>query len=270
MEFRFQILGSSSSGNCALLCTPECKVLIDAGFSAREIGKRLQESGERLEDIDAVFLTHEHSDHTAGLRGLLRHKKVEFFANRDTAFAAQSRLGERKGRWKLFETGSAFRYRDLTVTPFSVPHDAHDPVGYVFEHGHDDLFSPRRSVAWVTDLGHLPRLVSEKVHSADVLVIEANHDVEMLEMSPRPWSLKQRIRGRHGHLSNDAAFDFLAGAEQPRWQRIYLAHLSRECNSLECVERTFAPLRQGGKNFHIDVVDPQNGVMPALAFSSLA
>lgn len=231
----------------------------------------LEKSGERIEEIDAVFLTHEHSDHTAGLRGLIRQPKVEFFANRDTAFAAQSKLGDRKGRWKLFETGQVFRYRDLTVTPFSVPHDAHDPVGFVFEHGDGSLFSPHRSVAWVTDLGHLPRLVGEKVRSADILVLEANHDCDLLESDEkRPWSVKQRIRGRHGHLSNQAAFDFLAEADRPRWRHIYLAHLSRDCNSLECVERTFAPLRNGGKNFHIDVVDPQNGAMPALSFSSLA
>lgn len=270
MDFRFQILGSSSAGNCALLCTPECKILIDAGFSARRIGQMLALIGERLEDIDAVFLTHEHGDHTAGLRGLLRQKNIEFFANRDTAFALQQKLGARDGPWKLFETGATFRYRDLSVTPFSVPHDAHDPVGYVFEHGDGTLFAPHRSVAWVTDLGHLPRLVAEKVRHADVLVLEANYDIELLEMdSKRPWSTKQRIRGRHGHLSNEAAFTFLSETTDTRWRQVYLAHLSRDCNSLECIERTFAPLLQNGKNLRIDVVDPQNGAMPALTVSSL-
>jgi len=265
MEMRFQILGSSSSGNCALLTTANSKILIDAGFSARRIGKLLESVGESLDAIDAVFLTHEHSDHASGIRGLARHQHIEVFANRDTASSVQSKLNGSRPQWKLFETGNAFAYRDLQVTPFSVPHDAHDPVGFVFEVGDGTLFAPHRRIAWLTDLGHLPQLAREKVRQADLLVLEANHDHDLLDNdTKRPWSVKQRIRGRHGHLSNKAAFELLAGEERPGWKQVFLAHLSRDCNSAECVERTFAPLQQAGKRFRIEVIEPVNGMGSAV------
>lgn len=270
MVMRFQILGSSSSGNCALLTTAGCKILIDAGFSARKIKLMLESVGESLDSIDAVFLTHEHGDHTAGIRGLAKRAHISVFANRDTAFAVQQRFKDSKPQWKLFETGSSFAYRDLQVTPFSVPHDAHDPVGFVFESGDGSLFSPRRSVAWLTDLGHLPKLAREKVRNVDLLVLEANYDSELLENDEkRPWSVKQRIRGRHGHLSNSAALELLTEEESPRWRQVFLAHLSRDCNSLDIVKRTFEPLRQSGKKFSINVVDPNNGTCPAVDLFAL-
>ncbi|MGE9296321.1 MAG: MBL fold metallo-hydrolase, partial [Puniceicoccales bacterium] len=212
--------------------------------------------GERLEDIDAVFVTHEHGDHTAGLKALSRLPNLKIFANRDTARAAQSKLA-RQVSWGLFETGRSFQFRDLTVHPFGIPHDAHDPVGFIFEGGDGSLFSPHRSVGWVTDLGYAPQLVRQKINSCDMLVLEANHDLELLEnCAHRPWSTKQRIRGRHGHLSNDAAFELLAEAERPRWRHICLAHLSKDCNNVELVDRHFAPLRNGSHNLRIDVFDP--------------
>ncbi|MEM9227551.1 MAG: MBL fold metallo-hydrolase, partial [Verrucomicrobiota bacterium] len=201
MSVQFRILGSSSSGNAALLSSPETKILIDAGFSAKRLDAMLQACGESLSKIDAIFVTHEHCDHIAGLKGLRRYPGIKVFANRDTARAIQPRLSHRPD-WQLLETGRSFRYADLEVTAFSVPHDACDPVGYVFAHGDGSLFAPYRSVAWATDLGYVPANVQEKIRQADLLVLEANHDSEMLEKDTvRPWSLKQRIRGRHGHLS---------------------------------------------------------------------
>lgn len=271
MEMRFQILGSSSAGNCALLTTADCKILIDAGFSARKIAQKLDSVGESLDSIDAVFLTHEHGDHSAGVRGMAKRRNIQVFANRDTAQAVQSKLNGSRPAWQIFETDSVFDYRGLRVTPFSVPHDAYDPVGFVFECGDGSLFAPHRSVAWLTDLGHLPRLAREKVRHADVLVLEANHDSELLENdSKRPWSVKQRIRGRHGHLSNKAAFELLVEEAHTGWKHVYLAHLSRDCNSTELVERTFAPLRESGKRYRVDVVDPHNGTCPALDLIGLA
>ncbi|MEO0794477.1 MAG: MBL fold metallo-hydrolase [Verrucomicrobiota bacterium] len=257
---RFRILGSSSSGNAALLTTPHCKVLVDAGFSGRRLREMLSSVGESLDSIDAVFITHEHGDHTAGLKAISRLPKVKVFANRDTARAAQSKLN-RQVRWGLFETGRNFQFADLQISPFSIPHDAHDPVGYVFESGDGSLFNPYRKVAWLTDLGYASNLVQEKVRDCDLLVLEANHDLELLEQcEKRPWSTKQRIRGRHGHLSNDAAFEFLAQAERPRWRQVCLAHLSKDCNSPELVDQQFAPLRNGCHNLRIDVFDPASGV----------
>ena len=258
MELTFKILGSSSSGNCALLRTNQCKVLIDAGFSARRLEQMLAAEGESLQSIDAVFLTHEHGDHAAGIRGIARSTDIPIFANRDTAETVQAKLSCR-AQWKIFENGRSFRFHDIEVSPFSVPHDAYDPVGYVFESGSGSLFDPYKSLAWVTDLGYLPNLVRQRVSQVDLLVLEANYDPKMLEEDTRrPWSTKQRIRGRHGHLSNEAAFEFLAETERPRWQQVCLGHLSKDCNSVAKVEAQFQQLHQHGKNFTVDVIDPES------------
>ena len=241
MEGRFHILGSSSSGNCALLETEESRVLIDAGFSGRRTVSMLREIGVEPEDLDGVFITHEHNDHSAGIRGLSRFQELPFFANRDTAEGLQGKLS-RKVSWKIFETGQPFVFRDLEIRPVGIPHDAYDPVCFLFSWGHDDLFSPRRNLAWVNDLGYVPPAVYSVLSEADTVVIEANFDEEMLERdTKRPFSLKQRIRSRHGHLSNRATLEALKKVETPRWKQLFFSHLSRECNAVNLVEDTFGP-----------------------------
>ncbi len=231
MALQFRILGSGSSGNAALLASDDTRVLVDAGFSARRLGELLAEAGESWARIDAIFLTHEHGDHAAALGGLARHPHIRVFANRATAQAVQAGLKHRLN-WHLFETGATFTFRDFEVRSFSVPHDAQDPVGFLIAHGHGDLLSPRRSLAWLTDLGHAPASVREWIREADVLVVEANHCSQMLQADPRrPWSTKQRISGRHGHLSNTAARELLESVASPRWRHVFLTHLSRDCNS---------------------------------------
>lgn len=257
MTMDLHILGSSSAGNCAVLRTGECTVLIDAGFSGRRIRALLQTVGLTLDDIDAVFVTHEHSDHIAGLRGLSGHPGLKFFANADTARTIQRKLIKPLD-WHTFATGSRFQFCDLEVTSFSLPHDAADPVGFLFTAGEDTLFSPRRTLAWCTDLGYMPRAVAETIRLADCLVIESNHDIDLLERDEnRPWSVKQRIRGRHGHLSNQAAFDFLSAIDRPRWSQVFLGHLSQDCNELSVVEKLFAPLIGNPQRFGVHVLPAQ-------------
>jgi phosphoribosyl 1,2-cyclic phosphodiesterase len=241
---RFCILGSGSSGNSALLETPGARVLVDAGLSARRLDALLRAAGCALARIDAVFLTHEHSDHAAGVEGLGKFPHIEVYANAATARAVQAGLGRRPA-WKIFETGRRFRFRALDVESFSVPHDASDPVGFRFASGREgDLFEPRRSLVWLTDLGHVPENVRDKLGDCDVAVIEANYCPERLKAdTQRPWPLKQRISGRHGHLSNQAARDLIAGIAHPRWRRVFLTHLSRECNSPDAVAEAFAGIR---------------------------
>ncbi len=259
---RFTILGSSSSGNCSLLATNQTKILIDAGYSGRQLRKLLESVGESIEGIDAVFLTHEHIDHTAGIRGLSHFEHLEFYANRDTARAVQSKLKKRP-TWKLFNTGTTFQFRDLEITSFSIPHDAYDPVGFVFKHGNGDLFTPYRSLAWVTDLGYVSELVRERIRQVDVLVLEANHDNDMLNQdTKRPWAVKQRIIGRHGHLSNTAAKELLDNIEEPWWKQVYLAHLSKDCNSIEKVSETMTKGRNQKRDYKITVVPPGETLPP--------
>jgi phosphoribosyl 1,2-cyclic phosphodiesterase len=258
MAMRLHILGSSSSGNCSLLVSDDCRVLVDAGFSARRLAAMLGAIGESLDAIDAVFLTHEHSDHCAGLAGLCRRPGLRVFANRGTAAAVQPSLRHRPD-WHVFETGTRFRFRDLEVESFSIPHDATEPVGFVFSQGAGDLLSPRRAVAWVTDLGYAPELVRQRIRDVDVLVLEANHDTALLQRdTKRPWSVKQRIAGRHGHLSNEAARDLMASVAHPAWRHVCLAHLSRDCNSLEAVRATFADFLRPGPSFALTIVSPDS------------
>jgi phosphoribosyl 1,2-cyclic phosphodiesterase len=256
MRVDFQILGSSSLGNCALLRTGQTKILIDAGFSGKRINEMLESIGESADQIQAVFLTHEHNDHAQGIRGLSRRADLPVFANRDTADAVQSKLSKRVN-WQVFETGTTFHFRDLEIRSVALPHDAYDPVGYVFRWGESEG-SPQRSLAWITDLGYVPAHVQEHMRSVETLVIEANYDEDLLEKdSKRPWSIKQRIRGRHGHLSNNATFEALEGMNgSSQLKEVYLAHLSKDCNSIDCVTERFASLNKND-HFAIHIIDPK-------------
>ena len=256
MEVFFKILGSSSSGNAAVLRVHDKTILIDAGLSGKKLQFLLGEEGIAIEDLSAVFLTHEHNDHSAGIRGLSKFGRLPIFANRDTVQAIQAKL-PRRPNWKIFETGKPFSFESFEIHPFSVPHDAYDPVGFYFKWGKDDLFDPFSSLAWVTDLGYVPALVRERIRQARILVLEANHCSKMLEEDQRrPWSLKQRIRGRHGHLSNQSTFDLLNSMEGSRWEKIFLMHLSKDCNDVELVKDRFSSLNGQGDRFSTYVVDP--------------
>lgn len=244
MAMRFQILGSGSAGNCAVLHTAGTRVLIDAGFAQRKLRQLLHDAGESLEQIEAVFLTHEHGDHAAGIEGLKKFPHVRVFANAATARAVQAKVGHPVA-WQIFETGSRFHFKDLEVESFHVPHDAQEPVGFTFSHGvTDDLFSPRRRLAWLTDLGHAPQHIHERIRDVDVVVVESNHCPRLLQADvKRPWPTKQRISGRHGHLSNDAMRELLEAVASPRWRHVFLTHISRDCNSPEAIETALAGLR---------------------------
>ena len=244
MAMRFCILGSGSSGNSALVVTEGSRILLDAGFSARRLAALVAAAGESLERVDAVFVTHEHSDHSSGIESLKKFPNLKFFANASTARAVQKTLTW-SPQWKIFETGSKFLYRDIDIESFPIPHDAQEPVGFRFTSGlDDDLFFPRRTLAWVTDLGHAPQSVRDRIREADVVVVEANHCHRMLEADPkRSWTLKRRISGRHGHLSNERMSELLTSVASPRWRKVYLAHLSRDCNSRDAVEHALLAVR---------------------------
>lgn len=266
MGFRFQVLGTSSSGNCALIETTQTRILLDAGFSGRRLEGLLRDIGKPIETIDAVFLTHEHSDHIAGLRGLARHTHLKFYANYGTAQVIQDKLS-RDLSWKIFETGARFGFRDLEVETILLPHDAMEPVGFVFRTGGTDLFEPRGSLAWITDLGHTPAALGDLVRDVQLLVLEANHDPDLLEQdAKRPLSVKTRISGRHGHLSNTAARAFLETVDRPLWRRVLLAHLSKDCN---CVERVHHAMGNGDCPWPVECLDPQRLIFPEIDLAAI-
>jgi phosphoribosyl 1,2-cyclic phosphodiesterase len=256
----FKILGSSSNGNAAFLNTGYSKILIDAGFSGKKIREKLEAIGESIDSLDAVFLTHEHSDHSVGIRGLSQRKDLPIFANQDTADALQTKL-KKSIYWKIFQTGSEFRFRDLSIRSYSLPHDAYDPVGFNFHwgSGSDDLFLKHGSLAWVTDLGYIPEHVKQNILKVDTLVIESNFEESLLNQdTKRPWSIKQRIKGRHGHLSNKVTFDFLNEIlDTSKIKTLYLAHLSKDCNSVEHVLKYIQLLRERYSFLDIHVIDPE-------------
>lgn len=226
MAVHFTILGSGSAGNCAYLETDETRILIDAGFSLRQIRQRLATIGRSPENLTGILVTHEHSDHIQGIGALSDKLRIPVYCNRPTGEAIQSQINGHLD-CRLFTTGATFEVGDVLVETFAVPHDAQDPVGFL-------LRTNEVNVGFLTDLGHVTRLVLERVRPANVLVLEANHDVKMLQDCPhRPWSLKQRILGRHGHLSNESAADAAEQVMSADLRHLYLGHLSRECNHPE-------------------------------------
>lgn len=251
MSVKLTILGSGSAGNCAYLETENSRILVDAGFSPRQIRQRLASIGRTPENLSAILLTHEHSDHISGLLGLADKFQIPVFCNRETRdatiWAFKSKWSKKPGPngldsgdtlkskidWRLFATGDQFELGDLSIETFSIPHDAQDPVGFTIR-------TAAGNIGFTTDLGHATKLVLERIRTANVLILESNHDVKLLQNSRRSWSLKQRILGRHGHLSNEAAAETVAQVMSAGLRHLYLAHLSRECNRPELAQHIMA------------------------------
>jgi len=230
VSVQFTILGSGSGGNCAYLETAETRLLIDAGFSGRQIRQRLASIGRAPESLHGILLTHEHSDHVQGLVQLAAKLQIPLYCNRLTKEAVEAQLATRFA-CRLFATGASFEVGDVVVDTFSVPHDAHDPVGFL-------LRTSAGNIGFLTDLGHATKLVIERIRAAHILVLEANHDLKLLQDdTKRPWSIKQRILSRHGHLSNDAAASVAQEIVTADLRQIYLGHLSRDCNRPELAHR---------------------------------
>jgi phosphoribosyl 1,2-cyclic phosphodiesterase len=226
------VLASGSRGNCALVATSSTRILLDAGLSGRETFKRLKSLGERVEDISAILITHEHSDHVAGLQRLATKLRVPVFMTAPTHHAWNRAVRDADGaipelpKSEHFSSGRGFRVGDIEVMPFTIPHDAIDPVGFTFR-------AEGVKVGIATDLGYIPANVKDHLRGCSVLVIESNHDVELLRSGPYPWSVKQRIMSRDGHLSNEALAEFFSNDYDGGAEYLVLAHISEQNNHLE-------------------------------------
>ena len=241
------ILGSGSSGNCAFLETDDTRLLVDAGFSGRQIRQRLALIGRAPEGLHGILITHEHSDHVQGLAALAARLEIPIYCNRDTKEAIAKEL-KRPLRFRLFSTGDTFEVGNCSVNTFSVPHDAVDPIGFLIE-------ADGVCLGFLTDLGHATKLVIERVRRANVLVLETNHDLKLLqEDRHRPWSVKQRILSRHGHLSNEAAAEVAEQVAHAGLSRLYLGHLSQDCNRHELAHRAVASRLQSIGATHVEIL----------------
>ncbi len=230
--FAITILASGSSGNCAVVETSKTRLLVDAGLSFRQIKTRLAAVGQSFLDFDGIVLTHEHGDHTRGLNVLLKHFPLPVYTNRATATLLRNDGLSFHRDWRLVESGGSFSIKDIDVEIFSVPHDAVDPVGLLFHNS-------RRAIGFLTDLGHASKNIIDRARHATTLLIETNHDETLLARdTKRPWSVKQRIMSRHGHLSNLAAASLLEQIPNDRLSRVILGHLSRDCNNPDLAIQT--------------------------------
>lgn len=250
-------LGSGSSGNATLVEFGARRLLVDAGLSARDLAARLESVGVPPNRLDAVILSHEHHDHARGLERFVTKHRVPVFTSPET-LAALNLAPMHLGSWHPFEPGTAFDAYGVTVFPFSVPHDAADPVGFV-------LSAEGIRVGIATDLGHATTLVVERLRGCHVLVVEANHDDDMLVRGPYPWALKQRIGGRLGHLSNDEAATLVAAAADDDCQAVILAHLSESNNTAALARRAVASaLASAGRNRYAMRVADRRAPTPAV------
>lgn len=220
---RFCVLGSGSKGNATYIKVGDTAILIDAGFSGIEIKRRLAAVGEDFSSLDAILVTHEHNDHIRGVPVLSRQGGIPVFANNATYSAAGDRL-DKLASCRSFDTGVSFVFQDVTIHPFSISHDTADPVGFIISDG-------LLSLGYCTDTGAVSRLMAHRLAECHGLILETNHDPEMLKKSAYPPYLKQRIRGKQGHLANRDAALFLKHLLHDGLEHVVLAHISESNNS---------------------------------------
>jgi len=218
-------LSSGSKGNILLLETETIKLIIDVGISAKIAEQKLQEVGVSFSDVDAILITHEHSDHIKGLETIARRYNLPVFANAETAKAILD-AGIQDVQFTIFTTDESFHFKGVDIYPFSIQHDTMDPVAFTFVY-------QGIKVGICTDLGYVTSLVKAHLEGCHALVIESNHEPSMIHACNRPQVYKTRVLGRQGHLSNDMCCELLTAVAGETLQHVFLAHLSEECNNPE-------------------------------------
>lgn len=227
MSLRFNVLASGSTGNALLVQTDEKTILIDAGLSARKIEQLMAQVGVSASELDGILITHEHSDHIKGLGAIARKHRLPVFANQRTWQAMEPLIGDiDEVQQRIFSTGDSLEFGGLLANSYAISHDAAEPVGYTFQFGD-------RKLGLATDLGYASTKVKETIFDSDMLILEANHDIELLRMGKYPWNIKRRILGDSGHLSNEAAGEVLVDLLEGRTKHVFLAHLSLQHNMID-------------------------------------
>lgn len=245
---RFASLGSGSRGNATLIQQAKTTVLVDCGFSARETEKRLQLAGLTADDLSAILITHEHADHINGVRVLARRHQIPVYSTAGTATALHTDLRSLIHEFSSHET---FAIRDLQIKPFPVPHDAREPSQFVFSDGTERL-------GLLTDAGFITPIMESALDGCDALMLEANHDEQMLQAGDYPESLKLRVGGRFGHLSNHQSAGLLNTINTAKLQHIVAMHISEKNNAPEKVTPLFAEALGCAENW-IGVASQETG-----------
>jgi len=236
MAVSVSVLASGSRGNSTVVQSSTTRILVDAGLSCRETFKRMKAAGDDPHSLSAIVITHEHTDHVHGLAVLSRKLNIPVYMTGATHHAWARAIRDATGeapqvpQLEFFSSGRKFQVGDIDVTPFTIPHDAADPVGFTFR-------AEGVRIAFATDLGYMPVSVCDHLRGCDVLLLEANHDLEMLRIGPYPWSVKQRVMSRVGHLSNTSLAKFLVNEYDGSAAYIILAHLSEQNNHPEVARR---------------------------------
>jgi phosphoribosyl 1,2-cyclic phosphodiesterase len=251
---RFCCLGSGSDGNALVVEARDglwpTRVLVDNGFNLRQLKRRLARAGLSLDDLDAVLITHEHSDHAAGAAQLARRRGIPVFATAGTARACQ--LVERGCDWRPLRDGATVGVGGVAVRPYAVPHDAEEPVQFVFSDGAVRL-------GLLTDIGAPCDSVVKALSGLHAFILECNHDTEMLRTGPYPYYLKNRISGEFGHLSNEQAAELLARIDRRTLRAVIAAHLSRSNNKPGLAQAALARVLGCGET-DVEVADQDAGL----------
>jgi phosphoribosyl 1,2-cyclic phosphodiesterase len=248
-------LASGSKGNCIYVGSNQTKILIDAGISAKAVQARLSEINVDLADIDAILITHEHTDHIQGLKTLAYKMGIPVLANHETAKGIVEAFHDCP-KFKIFSTGETFEFGDMEIHPFSIQHDTLDPVAFTIRF--NDL-----KLGFCTDLGFATSLVQSKLQDCDYLYLESNHQPSMVYASSRPMIYKQRVLSRSGHLSNEACGTLLSQVHHPKLKHVHLAHLSSECNSPQTALQVVSSiLEEKGLQLQISIAPQDKIALP--------
>ncbi len=252
MSLKFCSLFSGSSGNASYIGTEKTHILVDAGFTGKRVEQALKDIDVDPSSLDGILITHEHIDHIRSAGVLSRKHNIPIYANEGTWEAMEAKIGNIAVRnMRLFENERDFYIKDINIQPYAIPHDAADPVGFCFFHG-------RNKISITTDLGHTNSKIIKTVMDSDLVILEANHDIEMLREGSYPWPLKKRIMGRKGHLSNEDAAQALLKMIKGKLTHVLLAHLSKENNIPHLAYKTVIDILEAhdirnGKDIMIDM-----------------
>lgn len=251
MSIRFSVLASGSTGNAFFIETDETKLLVDAGLSGIQLERLFSQINIDPSTLHGILVTHEHGDHIKGLGVMARKYNLPIYANQKTWGAMEKSIGKISLEQKfLFETNEVKTFGNLDIESFAVSHDAIDPMFFTFHQGN-------RKVALVTDLGYVSERIKKTIEDADAYIFEANHDVGMLRMGRYPWSVKRRILGDSGHVSNEDCGLALSDVISNKTKRIYLAHLSQDNNMKDLARMSVdQELQKHGINIDLYDTDP--------------